>query len=255
MNVLTVPPDHKAQGSTMTHSFQVEGMTCNSCVSKVKAAIELHPDVLNAEVTLVPPNAAVTMRSRISNAALNELLVKAGNYSLNESTAVAPTEMRSPGVRTYFPLFLIGGYLLGGVLLREISLSRFEMNAMMSNFMGGFFVLFSFFKLLDLKGFAEGYRTYDILAQKWPMYGYVYPGIELGLGISYLMTQSLMITNVLTIIIMGVSSVGVIQALLQKRAIQCACLGTFFKLPLTNVTLFEDLLMAGMSALMLYSAR
>ena len=47
--------------------------------------------------------------------------------------------------------------------------------------------------------------------------------------------------------LMGVSSIGVVQSLLKKRAIQCACLGTIFNLPMTKITLFEDLLMVAMA--------
>jgi hypothetical protein len=50
---------------------------------------------------------------------------------------------------------------------------------------------------------------------------------------------------------MLVSVVGVTQALLQKRRIQCACLGTVFNLPMTKVTFMEDALMAGMALVML----
>ena len=33
----------------------------------------------------------------------------------------------------------------------------------MQYFMAGFFILFSFFKFLDMKGFARSYAMYDLL--------------------------------------------------------------------------------------------
>ena len=113
--------------------------------------------------------------------------------------------------------------------------------------MGSFFISFSFFKLLDLKGFAESYSTYDLIAKRISGYAFVYPFIELGLGIAYLIEWELLFTNIFTLIVMAVSSFGVIQSVLNKRKIRCACLGAVFNLPMTTITIIEDLLMVGMA--------
>lgn len=113
--------------------------------------------------------------------------------------------------------------------------------------MAGFFFVFSFFKLMNLKGFADGYRSYDIVAKKFPAWGFIYPFAELGLGIAFLMAFNPVLTNITTLLIMGVSTIGVAQSLLKKQSFQCACLGTVIKLPLGKVTLLEDLLMVLMS--------
>ena len=42
-----------------------------------------------------------------------------------------------------------------------------------------------------------------------------------------------------------------VKSLLQRRKIQCACLGTVFNLPMSYVTLTEDLLMVAMAGAML----
>ena len=95
------------------------------------------------------------------------------------------------------------------------------------------------------------YQTYDVLARPVRAYGYAYPFIELGLGIAYLARLVPVVTSVVTLVVMLVSVVGVTQALLQRRRIQCACLGTVFNLPMTKVTFVEDALMAGMALAML----
>jgi hypothetical protein len=119
--------------------------------------------------------------------------------------------------------------------------------------MAGFFLVFSFFKLLNLKGFAESYSTYDIIAKKWLGWGYVYAFIELGLGLSYLLRFNPMLTNAVAFVVMSVSIVGVLQSVLNKRKIQCACLGAVFNLPMSTVTIIEDALMIAMSAGILIS--
>lgn len=121
----------------------------------------------------------------------------------------------------------------------------------MGVFMGLFFIVFGSFKVLNLKGFKDAYRMYDVIAMKYPMYGYIYPFLELGLGVLYLLAIYPFATNLTTLVLMSVSAWGVYLKLRKKEKIVCACLGVVFKVPMTWVTLVEDLLMAGMALVML----
>ena len=93
---------------------------------------------------------------------------------------------------------------------------------------------------------------YDIIAARWKGWGYIYPFAELALGILYLLNIAPLETNFATVIILGVSSIGVIKSNLDKKKIKCACLGDVFNLPMSTVTIVEDLTMVGMAAWMLY---
>lgn len=113
--------------------------------------------------------------------------------------------------------------------------------------MAGFFLTFAGFKLLDLPGFAQGYSTYDLLAQRVFAYGYVYPFIELAFGLTMLVgfhPTWLLITEAAVMIFSGI---GVVIKLAKREKFTCACLGTSFKLPLTNITLIEDFGMAALA--------
>ena len=94
----------------------------------------------------------------------------------------------------------------------------------MQHFMAGFFLVFSFFKLLNLKGFAESYLMYDVLARRIPIWAYAYAFVELGLAIAYTINFNPFITNLTTLIVMSISIIGVLQSVLNKKKIQCACL-------------------------------
>ena len=83
------------------------------------------------------------------------------------------------------------------------------------------------------------------------VYRYLYPFIELTLGVCYLTAFAPLATNLANCAVMSAGAVGVARALFRKNRIQCACLGTVFNLPMSKVTLVEDLLMAGMSAAMI----
>jgi copper chaperone CopZ len=230
-------------------------MTCNGCVAKVKSELLKLPDVTNAEVQLDTPQATITMQKHISTARLQEAIAKAGTkYSITEADGGmhhATAEASTDEGNSYFPIFLIFGYITGVTLLGQVAQGEFILMQWMRHFMAGFFFVFSFFKIMNLKGFAEGYGTYDIVAKAIPAYGFIYPFIELTLGIAFVTGWEPLATNIITLVVMGISTIGVAQSLLKKTPFQCACLGTVIKLPLSKVTLFEDLLMVGMSIIMI----
>ncbi len=93
---------------------------------------------------------------------------------------------------------------------------------------------------------------YDIVAKKWPAWGYVYAFTELALGIAFLTGYNPIITNTVTFLVMTISLVGVLQSLLNRRKINCACLGAVFNLPMSTITVLEDAFMIAMSGGMLF---
>lgn len=246
-------------------------MHCGACVGKVQKALAALPGVTDVQVTLSPPQAVVSMLNHVPTSVFNAALKEAGTYSLSENEsnqlppkptqgAALPIEERDEDRRsfwqTYKPLFIVVGFILGGVLLREYVAEpstggRWQWHPMMTNFMGGFFVVFAFFKLLDVSAFAAAYSSYDLISRKWFGYGYIYPFIELLLGLLFLSDITPILTNSATVLIMTLGVAGVWQSLQQKRSIQCVCLGTVFNLPMSTVTLLEDGSMALMSAVML----
>lgn len=122
----------------------------------------------------------------------------------------------------------------------------------MHAFMGIFLTIFALLKLFDLSGFADGFQMYDLLAKPIRPYAYLYPFIELGLGLGYLTFQQPSIVYWATIVVMVFGSLGVFNALRKGLDLECACMGTVLKVPLSTVALVEDLSMAAMAALMLY---
>jgi len=146
------------------------------------------------------------------------------------------------------PLF----YIVAGIAIATYVKGLMTSSYWMHDFMGFFFLVFGGLKAYNLVGFARTFRTYDVLAATIPGYAYIYPFIELGLAICYLIPYGLLYANIVTLAIMSIGAIGVFQALWRGTAMECACLGMVFVVPMTYVTLFEDLLMALMAAYMLY---
>jgi hypothetical protein len=125
----------------------------------------------------------------------------------------------------------------------------------MHDFMGLFLVVFSMFKFFDLPGFADGFQMYDLLAKPFRPYAYSYPFIELALGLGYLARWKPEIIYGVTIVVMCWGALGVIRALSKGLDLDCACMGTILKVPLSTVALLEDFGMAAMAAGMWFMTR
>lgn len=120
-------------------------------------------------------------------------------------------------------------------------------------FMGMFFLVFGVMKAWSIEGFADAFSMYDPLAKLSRVYARTYPFIELLLGVLFLLGAALITVSIVTLFIMLVGAYGVFQKLRKKERIPCACMGAVFKIPMTWVTLGEDLLMAAMAVFMLIS--
>lgn len=240
-----------------TFRFKTD-LNCDACVAAVKPHLDTEPSISRWDVDLAAPEKTLTVEGESASAEkAKAALAKAGFHAIGDISEVPDHHRESSAVEsadrtTYYPLLLVAAFLIGGVLLLEMRAGDFVWPRAMQNFMGAFFVTFAFFKLLDLRGFAESYRMYDVVAKPIPAYAYVYPFIELTLGAAYIAGILPSATNAVTLVVMSISSVGVIQSLLNGRKIRCACLGTVFNLPMSTITLVEDALMIAMAAVALF---
>ncbi len=242
-----------------TIQYKVSGMTCGGCVNRVQTTLESFAKT--TKVTLEPP--MVTLTDPINDMeSLNQALATVGKYRLSgiehaqpAATSIKEVTENDPVItswfKTYQPLLLVFAYILLVTLAVEVTYGDFVVHRWMPHFMAGFFLIFSFFKLLDIRGFASSYAMYDLLAKRLPVYGLIYPFIELALGLAYVLNWQPFATNLATFVVMSFSSTGVILAVLNKQKIRCACLGAVFNLPMSTITIIEDLLMAAMALVML----
>ena len=209
------------------------------------------PNVTEVEVSKEKQTATISMDKHISLTTFQNALDK--KYSITAMEHSGTVEQAKSWIAAYKPILLIFGYITTVAIVAATQHGNFNWMHGMNIFMAGFFLTFSFFKMLDLKGFAESYAMYDIVAKKIKAWGFIYAFIELALGIAYATGFQPLLTNIVTLTVMSVSIIGVLQAVFNKRKIQCACLGAVFNLPMSTVTIIEDALMMAMSAGMLFA--
>lgn len=241
----------------MKHTYKITGMTCNKCKASVEKYLGDIDYVTNVNVNLKDSEAEVTMDKHLNTQILKEALPK--KYTLKEkqeknvftssNISSMPMEEEKSKLQQLKPLLLIIFYIASSSIL--LHYKNWSWNAFMLDFMGLFYIVFSFFKMLDLKGFPESFSMYDPLAKRIPVYGKVYPFIEIALGLMFLMRYEVNIALITTLVVLGITTIGVTKTLLDKKAIRCACLGTALKLPMTEATFIENAIMIVMATLML----
>ena len=232
----------------MKSIFKISGMTCNGCKSSVEDKLSSLDGVDDVQVDLNKGEAVIQSKKPISFSLISNSLppkyniTSIGNSQDNEI-------IKSNKLKQLKPLFIILAYISITSLL--LNFKNWNLTNVMLDFMGLFYIIFSFFKILDIKGFSISFRMYDPLAKKVPLYGIIYPFIEILLGVMFLTRIEVELAIILTIIILGITTVGVTQTLLNKKSISCACLGTTLKLPMTEATFIENALMIIMAFLLI----
>ena len=233
--------------------YKISGMTCSSCVATVTKAIESIRNVKNVTVSLDPGLAVIKSNEDVSTDDIQSVLPDKFNVKPFEYYADVNTNDKESYLAKLFPLILILSYISLTSII--INLDR-SLDDLMIDFMGIFFIVFSFFKFLDYKSFPNSFAMYDPLAKALPLYGWIYPFIETILGLMFLFRFQIFTSILITILLLGITTYGVVYALKNKQTIQCACLGTAIKLPMTIATLIENgimIIMALVSILRMYA--
>ncbi|MAE50726.1 MAG: hypothetical protein CMH27_02840 [Micavibrio sp.] len=196
------------------------------------------------------------MRRQRSEVKKKELLdgASVGNFMMSKKPPYKQREeARGSGLLDYWPLtaLICVSMLAAGALSYGLSAGLLFF---MHYFMGIFLCIFALLKIFHPSAFADGFQMYDLIGKRTRIYAYIYPFIELALGLGYLSFIMPLAVYMATILIMTIGMIGVIDALRQGLDINCPCMGSVLDVPLSTVTLTEDAGMAIMAAAMLYMA-
>ena len=106
-------------------------------------------------------------------------------------------------------------------------------------------------KLQDVERFSSMFLGYDLLAQRWVPYSYIYPFAEALAGVMMVAGVLHVVSIPVALFIGTIGAVSVFKAVyIDKRDIKCACVGGDSRVPLGAVSLTENLMMVGMAVWM-----
>lgn len=238
----------------MNQTFLVSGMTCLSCKINVENSINSHEHVTEAIVDFEKKELIVNSNKYLELKTFQNLLnskytISVKDHKENFKPKASLEYQEKSKIHQLKPLLLIILYITTASIL--LHYNNWSWDEFMLDFMGLFFIVFSFFKMLDLNGFAQSFKMYDPLAKRIPVYGWIYPFIETTLGLMFLIRYEINVALIITLIVLVVTTIGVTKTLLAKKSIQCACLGTALKLPMTEATFIENAIMIVMAIMMI----
>ena len=238
--------------------YKISGMTCNGCKASVENSLNLLDQVRSSNADIRLGELTLSLKKDVSLNSLQNAIPK--KYIINQeipqpkntSEISRDQTNKESKLKQLKPLYLILFYITSSSLL--INYQNWSLNEFMLDFMGLFFISFGFFKMLDLEGFSKSFKMYDPLAKRVSFYAVIYPFIETILGIMFLMEIEVFSALILSICVLGLTTIGVIKVLISKKSIHCACLGSVLKLPMTEATFIENAIMIFMSIFMLFNS-
>jgi|TARA_R110001592_G_C13165182_1_gene749310 cation transport ATPase len=242
-------------------------MKCSSCLEKLRPTLDQTSEIVKWEADL--SNGLKTVTAKMQGNTPREKLVEAVKEAGFEAKIIenqgvikddsqegqgqSTNEKQVFKISNYKPLILVVFYVCGAAaILTSAQEAGWVWENFLRFFMGFFFLGFAFFKLLDVSKFADAFATYDIVAKRSRLYALIYPYLEFSLGTAFILGWFPALVNTLTVVVMGVGSIGVLKTVRKRQAIQCACLGTVFNLPMSAVTIIENSTMILMALFMLF---
>ena len=233
---------------------QIKGMHCSSCVNSLTTIINDISGVDNLKINLDSGSAVIdgspdkeTVKSSIESAGYSVISISENN-DLKKTTAT-PSNSQKSDLYKLAPLFIVLSFI--SLIAWYLSIGSDSINTFMNFFMGIYFIVFGLSKIIDLKNFPRSFAMYDPIASHFSFYGWIYPFVELVLGAMFIAQFFPFIAIVSTIILLSITTFGVIKVLMSDTEIECACLGTWMKLPMTKATFIENFVMLFMAAWML----
>jgi copper chaperone CopZ len=232
----------------MKKILYIKGMTCNSCKEKIEGVLKDTSNIDSFEISFDSRSVTLDSKEDVSIETLNHALAQKGDFMLTDKKPSSALQV----LKKFAPLITMFALVTAYTIYGQVSFGSFYLHHAMADFMGAFFLLFGLLKVINLHKFAVSYGKYDLIAQKVPAWGYVYPLFELAFAYAYFTQTHLLLVNFFVFVLMSLKAYSVNKKLSKGESIQCACLGAFFNIPITKVTVIEDVVMALMACVMLF---
>jgi len=223
-------------------------MTCEGCANSIKETLESNEFISSANISLQDENINIISDKNFTLIELNSLIDNLGEYKIYEEKLASKIIEYFSSKKT---LLLALSLVLISSLSLQVEKDDFDLNEWMISYMGIFFLLFSFLKLIDVKGFSGSFKKYDLISKIIPSFAITYPFVELFLALAFLSGYLLFVSYIMTIIFMTSQFFGVFISLQKKEVIKCACMGSSISIDISTLTLIENLVMILMSSYMI----
>lgn len=130
----------------------------------------------------------------------------------------------------------------------------FDIQIWLEWFAGGLCIIFGSFKLIGYEAFVTMFPKYTPLGKRYSFYTYLYPFLQLFLGFLYVSNLLPFLRDTLAIAVFGYGVFSILKYTASNPSgARIAYLGGIINMPISTVSLIEDVLMSGMAVIMLVS--
>lgn len=156
--------------------------------------------------------------------------------------------------QSYTPVIAVFSTAFAIALALSAGHMGWQLTTLVMSFMGASLCLLALLKLMDIGSFVNGFKEYDLLTMKLPAYGYIYPFLELAAGLGMLSGLWPWATAVIATFAGLIGGVSVFKAVyIDKRDLNCACVGGNQSVPLGAVSFSENAIMLVMGFWIFYT--
>jgi len=111
------------------------------------------------------------------------------------------------------------------------------------DFLAVLLILSSAYKMFRLEVFVKVFKGYDQMAQKYPIWAYIFPFIELGIGADYLLSNG---SPALYFVSLVFGGIGIYSKIWRKHVVGhtlYACLDTVVRLPISMINFVSSVIL------------
>jgi glutaredoxin len=174
-----------------------------------------------------------------------------GGYdALREHLGLGPDPKEG---KTYQPVLAVFAVTLPAAITACLAIeSGFDFLRIVELFIAFSMIVLGILKLQDLQSFATGFVQYDFVARRYVPYSYVYPFVEAGAGVLMIAGLWPWVVAPFVLLVSTIGAISIIKAVyIEKRDLNCACVGGGSSVPLGFISLTENLMMMAMAIWMM----
>lgn len=159
-----------------------------------------------------------------------------------------------PGAVSYRPVIALFGMTALMAMAASVAIHETPLTAnALQWFIAFSMVVLALLKLQNIETFSTMFLNYDLLAQRWVRYAYIYPFAEGFAGVLMIAGALDWLSIPVALFIGTVGAVSVFKAVyIDRRELKCACVGGSSNVPLGFVSLTENLMMIAMAVWMAF---
>ena len=152
-------------------------------------------------------------------------------------------------------LFILIIYIINLYYLKWNIDTKEKKLLLIKNIIASILISFGLIKLYNLYEFVSIFSKYDIITQYLPIYAYIFPFLEILLGLSIIIIKkNIYIQKIYQMIVLYtiINLIGIYNGLQSKIPLKCGCMGSYFDLPLSNLTIIENLMILIKTIILIY---